>query len=84
MSDSNFNFYISEMESSILDNLSDLEKGFGRRKWAISEQTGIPIDILTCLLKRLKDSKKIELIQIFNEETLLADGRGYCLEGKMN
>jgi len=35
-----------------------------KEKWSISENTGIPIDILTVLLKQLKLEGKIELIMI--------------------
>lgn len=75
---------LQEMEASILTYLADLEKGCGSRKWAISEETGIPIDILTVLLRRLKLAGKIELIVIWSEWTCAPDGSGYCLAGKMN
>ena len=75
---------ITEMENAILANLSNLKAGYGRRKWAISEQTGIPEDILTVLLKRLKLANKVELIMIWSEETCLPNGSGYCLKGGLN
>ena len=78
-----FSLTVSEMENSVLELLKKLEKGYGLRKWAISRDTGIPIDILTVILKRLKDSKKIELIMIFDESTCMADGSGYCIAGGM-
>ena len=78
-----FNKHIEEMEQAVLDCLSPLENGYGMRKWAISEETGIPEDVLKVILKRLKDSDKIELIMIFSESTGMADGSGYCLKGKM-
>ena len=64
-----FSSTITEMENEILSNLSDLDSGYGRRKWAISKQTGIPGDILTVLLKRLKLAGKVELIMIWSENT---------------
>lgn len=73
---------ISIVEDEILENLSDLERGFGRRKWAISKETGIPEDILTVLLKRLRLADKVEVINLFNEGTGLANGSGYCLKQK--
>ena len=79
----NFSLVITNMENEILANLSDLDRGYGRRKWAISKQTGIPEDILTVLLKRLKLAGKVELIMIWSEETGLPDGSGYCLQGKL-
>lgn len=66
--------------ADILKNLSDLEPGYGRRKWAISEATGIPEDIITVLLKRLKYAGKVELVVIWNERTGNPDGSGYCLQ----
>lgn len=75
---------ITEMENEILANLSDLDSGYGRRKWAISKQTGIPEDILTVLLKRLKLAGKVELIMIWSESTGLPNGSGYCLQGGLN
>ena len=74
-----FSSTITEMENEILSNLSDLDSGHGRRKFAISKQTGIPEDILTVLLKRLKLAGKVELIMIFSESSGLPDGSGYCL-----
>lgn len=77
-----FSSTITEMENEILANLSDLDRGYGRRKWAISKQTGIPEDILTVLLKRLKLDGKVELIMIWSNG--LPDGSGYCLQGGLN
>ena len=74
---------ISEMKRAILEYLETLEHGYGIRKWKIEQETGIPINVLTALLKELKNQKKIELIMIFSEETGLADGSGYCLTGKL-
>ena len=74
-----FLYTITEMENEIVSNLSDLDRGYGRRKFAISKQTGIPEDILTVLLKRLKLAGKVELIMIFSESSGLPDGSGYCL-----
>lgn len=71
------------MEQAIIDNLSKLENGYGNRKWYISKETGIPEDILTVLLKRLKYQGKIELIMIWSETTGLPDGSGYCLQGSL-
>lgn len=81
--ESNFNLLISEMETAVLKNLSDLDKGYGRRKYAISEETEIPQDILTVLLKRLKIQGKIELIMIWSEATGRPNGSGYCLTGNL-
>lgn len=80
MKDNYFETVISEMESKVIENLSDLEKGYGRRKWKISEDTGIPEDVLTLILKRLKYSGKVQLIMTFSEETGLPNGSGYCLQ----
>lgn len=73
---------ISEMKAAILNHLSTLENGYGHRKWKIEKETGIPINVLTVLLKELKNQKKIELMVVFSEESGLADGSAYCLTGK--
>ena len=78
-----FSYTITEMENEILSNLSDLDSGHGRRKWAISKQTGIPEDILSVLLKRLKLDGKVELIMTWSESTGLPNGSGYCLRHVM-
>jgi len=72
---------LTEMEQAILNNLSNVSEGCGRYKWAIAEKTGIPNDILTVLLKRLKYAGKVEIIPIWNEYTGLPAGSGYCLKG---
>lgn len=77
-----FEDIISVMENAILENLEKLEKGYGSRKNKISKETGIPEDILTPLLKRLKLKGKVELIMIWSEETCLPNGSGYCLTEK--
>jgi hypothetical protein len=79
-----YDLAIREMKEHILEFLSDKENGMGFRKWYISKETGIQEGILTVLLKQMKDNGDVELIQIFSEETGLADGRGYCLSGKLN
>ena len=75
-----FKVALSDMESAIIQNLSNLQKGYGARKWKISEDTGIPEDVLKVLLKRLKVAGKIELIMIFSEETGTPNGSGYRLK----
>ena len=74
-----FEEQINQMEVAVIENLSNLEDGYGRRKHAISKQTGIPEDILTVVLKRLKLAGKIKLIMIFSESTGMPNGSGYCL-----
>ena len=75
---------IAEMKKSIVKDLSGLSKGYGKRKWAISKDTEIPVDILTVLLKQLKIEGKIELIMTWSETTDRPDGSGYCLTGKLS
>ena len=77
-----FKVALSDMESAILQSLSNLKEGWGARKLEISDDTGIPEDILTVLLKRLKEAGKIALIMIWSEETGTPNGSGYCLKGK--
>ena len=74
-----FSSVIAEMEDAILLNLADVEPGYGRRKWAIAEQTGIPEDVLTVLLRRLRYTGRIKLITTWSETESLPDGSGYCL-----
>lgn len=74
-----FEEQLKTMEACIIDNLMDLEEGYGRRKFAISKQTGIPEDILTVLLKRLKLKGRVQIIMIWNEDTGLPNGSGYRL-----
>ena len=74
---------ISQMKSDILKSLSELEKGYGKRKLAIRRETGIPMSILTVLLKELKHEGNIELIMIWSESTGMPNGSGYCLSGNL-
>tara|TARA_R110000787_G_scaffold11742_1_gene38587 strand:+ start:907 stop:1128 length:222 start_codon:yes stop_codon:yes gene_type:complete len=71
------------MKSDILKSLSELEKGYGKRKLAIRRETGIPMSILTVLLKELKHEGNIELIMIWSESTGMPNGSGYCLSGNL-
>ena len=79
-----FSNAINEMKISIIESLSKLGKGYGKRKWAIEEETGIPIDILTVLLKQLKNEGKIELIMLWSESKGTPNGSGYCLKGNLS
>ena len=72
---------LKEWQNEILKDLSKLEKGYGKKKIGIERTTGIPIDILTVLLKRLRKDGKVEIIHFFNEDTNLCDGSGYALKG---
>jgi DNA-binding transcriptional regulator LsrR (DeoR family) len=74
-----FEDQIKVMEQTIIENLKELGYMEGRRKWSISKKTGIPEDVLTVLLKRLKVEGKVKLIMIWSESTGLPDGSGYCL-----
>lgn len=70
---------IKQMENKILGTLSELDWGYGITKEPLSERTGIPIDILTVLLKRLRKSGDVKLIMFISEYTGLCAGSGYCL-----
>jgi DNA-binding transcriptional regulator LsrR (DeoR family) len=74
-----FEEQLEKMEQAILNNLSSLEYGYGKRKKSISKETGIPEDILTVLLKRLKYKGKVELIMIWCEHEGTPNGSGYRL-----
>jgi len=84
VSKTEFSNAINEMKISIIESLSKLSKGYGKRKWAIEEETGIPIDILTVLLKQLKNEGKIELIMLWSESKGTPNGSGYCLKGNLS
>ena len=71
---------IAEMEEAVIFTLQYLEKGEGFYKLAIAEETGIPLDVLTVLLKRLKIAGIVRMIQFFNDG--LCAGSGYCLTEK--
>ena len=70
---------IAEMKQSIIVSLKTLEKGCGINKKGIAIDTGIPVDMLTPLLRQLKYEGKIELMMFWNEETGMPNGSGYCL-----
>ena len=74
---------IAEMKEAIIDDLKELSKGYGKYKKYIAKDTGIPVDILTVLLKQLKIEGKIELIMIWSESTGMPNGSGYCLTGNL-
>jgi len=76
-----FHNVIAEMKQSITVSLKTLEKGYGINKNGIAIDTGIPVDILTPLLKQLKYQGMIELIMLWSEETGMPNGSGYCLVG---
>lgn len=84
MRNKNFLVSIDKMKESIILDLQKLNKGYGKRKWSISENTGIPINVLTVLLKQLKIEGKIELMMIWSEEDNTPNGSGYCLTGNLN
>ena len=83
MENKNFLVSINKMKESIILDLQNLRKGYGKRKLGISENTGIPMDLLTVLLKQLKIEGKIELIMILDEENSTPNGSGYCLTGNL-
>lgn len=78
-----FETVIGIMKIRILEVLSELKKGYGARKKIISIETGIDINILTVLLKQLKQEGKIELICIFCEENGTPNRSGYCIKGNL-
>lgn len=67
------------MEEAVISFLSKYDAGMACRKWHIADETGIPEDILTVILKRLKDKGKIKIARVFSEDTGLANGSGYAL-----
>lgn len=79
-----YNNIIKQMEDEIINNLASLKTNYGKRKWAISKETGIPEDILTVLLKRLKIQGKVQIIMIWCESTGMPNGSGYCLQKDTN
>lgn len=75
---------INKMEQSVIESLSGMDKGYGMRKFYIQKKTGIPIDMLTVILKRLKLAGKIELIMIWSESNGRPNGSGYRLTDDIN
>lgn len=79
-----FETQIQIMEQSIIDVLTELHNskgvGYSIRKWQIQKETGIPQDVLTVLLRRLKFAGKVQLNVIWSEETCLPNGSGYSLQ----
>jgi len=69
----------NDMKDDIISSLSDLDDGWAMRKWEIQEETSISMNILTVLLKELKHDGKIRIMMIWNEETGLPNGSGYCI-----
>jgi len=73
---------INQMKASIILSLSKLEDGYGKRKFAIEQDTGIQMDVLTVLLKQLRNEDRIKLITLWSESKARPDGSGYCLKQK--
>ena len=71
---------IESLENIVLKSFEGYENGYCLRKFYISDLTGIPEDVLTVLLKRLKDAGKIEIQSTFSEINGLADGSGYRIK----
>lgn len=78
---------IKAMQSDVTDFLQkQIEKegyGIGYFKHYISEQTGIPEDILTVILKQLKYAGRIKLIQVVDQFSI-PSGSGYCLTDELD
>lgn len=74
-----FSSIIEEMKEVIINDLKKLREGYSKYKKQISKDTGIPIDILTVILKQLKYEGKIEITVIWNEEKYMPNGSGYRL-----
>ncbi len=74
-----FEEYIAHMECAIIEDLSKLDVGELKYKWAIESDIGLADDILTILLKRLKWQGRVKLDCICNEDTGKVAGSGYCL-----
>jgi len=74
------NHVLKEMENDVISYLSELEEGYASRKHSISKATGIPIDILTVILKRLKTLQAIEIVTVWREDNGIINGSGYCLK----
>jgi hypothetical protein len=79
----NYEKMLQAMEYHILHYLQNMQKEYGKnwgfRKYQIVKNTGIPMEILTILLRRLKYRGKVELIMIWCEEKGTPNGSGYRL-----
>ena len=69
---------IDRMENTVINFLQKQDHDLGYRKWYISEQTEIPEDFLTVVLKRLKIAGKVQLINIVDQFSM-PNGSGYQL-----
>lgn len=69
---------ITTLEDAVLDNLRDLEPDWMKFKRAIARDTGIPTDILTVILRRLKLDGRIMLQDTWDGGML--SGSGYRLQ----
>jgi len=74
-----FEMCIGEMETAIMIELAFLEPGYGANKTYLSSKTGIPVDVLTVLLKLLKYAGMIEWRAFFNESDGKIAGSGYFI-----
>ncbi len=77
-----FDDYIKNLKSGICLCLAELEIGYAMRKFAIAEYIKADEELVTILLKELKNENKVELMMIFSEDTGMANGSGYCLKQK--
>lgn len=73
---------VLSMKADILEFLDKLEPGYGHRKKAIVNETGIPMTILTPVLKEMKEEGTIDLLMIWSEDTGRPNGSGYCIKDK--
>jgi len=74
-----FDRCIGEMETAIMTELAFLEPGYGANKTYLARKTGIPVDVLTVLLKRLKYAGMIEWRAFFDESDGKIAGSGYFI-----
>tara|TARA_R110000823_G_scaffold221193_1_gene349706 strand:- start:3115 stop:3438 length:324 start_codon:yes stop_codon:yes gene_type:complete len=77
-----FDGWLMIQEHKILDELDKLEPRYVKFKWSLAKKTNINPQLLTILLKKLRQEGVVMIMPICSESTGLASGSGYCLTKK--
>ena len=77
-----FDSWLVLQEHKIIEELEKLKPGYAILKWSLAKKTNINPQLLTILLRKLRQDGKVRLMQIFSENTGFAAGSGYCLTSK--
>lgn len=77
-----FDDWWDELRDKIYKSLDELDVGYFKFKKKLSEDLDLPIDIISVVLKEMKDEGIIFISPIFSESTGKAAGSGYGLVDK--